>query len=132
MIRKVTTPEIPEPPPGMFSNCLVVGDTIYISGQHAGNPKGGILGDGSMVSQTRETLKKIKALIEAAGGSMADVVKLNVYVTDVSKRAEIGQARREFFSGDFPCSTLVEISRLVDPDLMIEIEATAIIGASKS
>jgi 2-iminobutanoate/2-iminopropanoate deaminase len=132
MIRKVTTPEIPEPPPGMFSNCLVVGDTVYISGQHAGNPKGGILGDGSMVSQTRETLKKIKALIEAAGGSMADVVKLNVYVTDVSKRAEIGQARREFFSGDFPCSTLVEISRLVDPDLMIEIEATAIIGASKS
>lgn len=131
MIRKVTTPEVPEPPPGMFSNCLVVGDTIYISGQHAGNPKGGILGDGSMESQARETFRKVKALIEAAGGTMADVVKLNVYATDVTKRADIGKARREFFEGDFPCSTLVEISRLVDAELLIEIEAVAIIGASR-
>lgn len=131
MLRKIVTPDVPEPPPGTFSNCLVVGDTIYISGQHAGNPAGGILGTGSMESQARETLTKIKALIEAAGGTMADIVKLNTYTTDVTKWAEIGRARREFFEGDFPCSTLVEIRRLVDSELHIEIEAVAVIGASR-
>jgi enamine deaminase RidA (YjgF/YER057c/UK114 family) len=130
MIRKVVSPEVPEPPPGLFSNCLVAGGVVYLSGLHAGAPGGGVLGDRSVADQTRRTLGKIRSLVEAAGASMADIVKLTVYVTDISRRAEVSAARREFFEGDFPCSTLVEVSALVAPELSVEIDAIAVIGAS--
>jgi enamine deaminase RidA (YjgF/YER057c/UK114 family) len=131
MIRKVTTPAVPEPPGGAYSQCLVVGDNVFIAGQTAGAPGGGILGNGSMEDQTRQAFKKIKALIEAAGATMADIVKLTVYVTDMSKRPEVWVARKEFFTADFPCSTLIGISSLAEPAMTVEIDATAIIGASK-
>jgi 2-iminobutanoate/2-iminopropanoate deaminase len=128
-IRRVTTEAVPEPPPGLFSNCLVVGDTVWVSGQHAGAPGGGLLGDGSMEDQTRQALVKVKALVEAAGATLADVVKLTVYVTDIGRKAEVSAARRAFFSGDLPCSTLVEVTALAEPELSVEIEAVAVIGA---
>ena len=128
--RRVTAAAAPEPPPGLFSNCLVAGDTIYISGQHAGGPGGGPAGDTSMGGQARTTLARIKALVEAAGGTMADIVKLGVFTTDIGQRAAISEARREFFTGDLPCSTLVEVKGLVHPELTIEIEAVAILRRS--
>ena len=70
-------------------------------------------------------------LLEAAGGSMSDIVKITVYVTDISKRAEIGKVRAEFFPGDKPCSTMVEVKALVTPDLLIEVEPLAILGAGR-
>ncbi len=124
--RRVVAAGAPEPPPGLFSNCLVAGDTIYVSGQHAGGVGGAPEGDRSMAGQTRTTLAKIKALLEAAGATMDDVVKLTVFTTDIAQRAAISEARRAFFAGDFPCSTLVEIKGLVHPDLLIEIEAVAV------
>jgi 2-iminobutanoate/2-iminopropanoate deaminase len=124
--RRVVAPAVPEPPPGLFSNCLVAGDTIYVSGQHAGGAGGAPEGDRSMAGQTRTTLTRIKALIEAAGGTMGDVVKLTVYTTDMGQRGAISEARRAFFAGDFPCSTLVEVKGLVHPELLVEIEAVAI------
>jgi reactive intermediate/imine deaminase len=126
-IQRITTGTVPEPPPGLFSNCLRAGETIYVSGQHAGEPDGSIAGDGSVADQARRALTKLKALIEASGATMDDVVKLTVYLTDVSKRAEVSEARREFFRGDFPCSTLVEISALAQPGLAVEIDAIAVI-----
>jgi enamine deaminase RidA (YjgF/YER057c/UK114 family) len=105
---------------------LVAGDTIFVSGQHAGTDDDGIGGDGSMGSQATIALGKIKTLLEAAGATMADVAKLTVYVTDITKRAEIGEARRKFFTGDFPCSTMIEISSIVRPGLLIEIDAIAV------
>lgn len=129
-IRRITSPDVPEPPPGLFSNCLAVGDTLYVSGQHAGAPGGGLLGDGSMHDQTRQALLKIRALVEAAGGTLADIVKLTVFVTDIGRRNEVSAARREFFGGEpLPCSTLVEVSGFVAPELLVEIEAIAVIGA---
>jgi enamine deaminase RidA (YjgF/YER057c/UK114 family) len=124
-LRRVTSALVPEAPPGTFSQCIVAGDTIYVSGQHAGGPGGRIEGGADMAGQARAALAKIRALLEACGASMADVAKLTVYVTDISQKAEIGRARREFFSGDFPCSTLVEISALAEPGLLVEIEAIA-------
>jgi enamine deaminase RidA (YjgF/YER057c/UK114 family) len=106
-----------------------VNGTLYVAGQHAGAPGGGVLGDGSAGSQARETLKKIRALVEAAGGRMADVVKLTVYLTDIADRPAVSAARREFFAEPFPASTLIEIKGLVEPDLKVEIEAIAVIGA---
>ena len=128
-IRRVTAPEAPEPPPGSFSNCMVVNGVCYVAGQVA-RP-----GDGEAPlndeEQTRRIFRKIKALVEAAGGEMADIVKVGVFVTDIRRREQIWKARAEFFKGDFPASTLVEVSKLADPAVTVEIEAIAHIGASK-
>jgi 2-iminobutanoate/2-iminopropanoate deaminase len=127
-IRMVTSPAVAEPPPGLFSNCLVVGDTIHISGQHAGTPQGAV-GGGSMLEQSREAFRRVLALIAAAGGTADDVVKLNIYLCDMTRRAELSAARREFFAEPFPCSTLVGVSALAGPDLLVEIDALAVLGA---
>ena len=131
-IRKVSSPQVHEPPPGTYSNCLVVGDQIFLAGVTALGADGHAVGGDNMAAQARAVLDTIRHLVTAAGGSMADVVKLVVYVTDISRRPQINQVRPEFFSGNFPCSTLVEVKALVNPHLLIEIDATAIIGASKA
>jgi 2-iminobutanoate/2-iminopropanoate deaminase len=125
LLKRVTSPEVAEAPPNSFSQCLVAGDTIYVSGQLARLEDGSIGGDGSMLSQATIALGRIKALLEAAGASMDDVAKLSIYVTDITKRAEISAARQKFFTGDFPTSTLVEVSALAAPGLLVEIEAIA-------
>jgi 2-iminobutanoate/2-iminopropanoate deaminase len=127
-LRLVTSPAVPEPPPGLFSNCIVVDNTIHVSGQHAGTPRGAV-GGASMLEQAREAFRRVLALIEAAGGTADDVVKVTIYVCDMSRRAEVSAARREVFAEPFPCSTLVGISALAEPDLLVEIEADAVIGA---
>lgn len=124
---------VDEPPRAdMFSNARLVGDQLFVSGMHAGDGAGGVLGDGSTYDQARQALTKIQHLVEAAGGVMDDVVALRLYLTDVTEKAEAGRARAEFFTGDFPCSTLVGTSGLVDPRLTIEIEAHAVIGSSSA
>ena len=121
---RVTHPEVPEPPPETWSNCLVAGGQIFVAGMTARNgPE--ILADDEY-GQARAIFEKIAKLLEAAGGSMADVVKVVIYVTDISRREEVWRARREFFSGDFPVSTLVEVSALAMPELKVEIEAVAV------
>ncbi|OUZ09252.1 hypothetical protein BHE97_11010 [Aeromicrobium sp. PE09-221] len=114
----------------MFSNARLIGDQLFLSGLHAGDGAGGVLGDGSTYDQARQTFIKIRHLVEAAGGTMDDLVTLRLYLTDIGEKAEIGRARAEFFSGDFPCSTLVEVSALVEPGLTVEIEAQGIIGSA--
>jgi enamine deaminase RidA (YjgF/YER057c/UK114 family) len=130
--ERIVAGAIPEPPPQTFSHALRAGDTIYVSGQHAGEPDGTILGEGSVLEQSRRAFAKIAALLEAAGATMDDVVKLTVYLTDIAKRAELSAARREFFRGDFPCSTLVEISALAQPGLLVEIDAIAHVRSMSS
>ena len=120
---------VEEPPrPNRFSNARIVGDQIFVSGMHAGDGQGGILGDGSTYDQARQALTKVQRLVEAAGATMDDIVVLRVYLTDIDEKAEVGRARAEFFTGDFPCSTLVEVAALVDPRLSVEIEAQGVIG----
>jgi 2-iminobutanoate/2-iminopropanoate deaminase len=126
LLKRIQSKDVAEPPPGTFSQCLQAGDLIFVAGQTAGTAEGGVGGDGSMSSQTLICFTKIKALLEAAGAMMADIAKLTVYVTDISKRTEITEVRKKFFSGDFPCSTLIEISALAQPGLLIEIEAIAV------
>jgi len=89
-----------------------------------------VTGGSSMYEQAHAVFTKIKHLIEAAGGHMDDVVKVNIFVTDITRREEVWQARREFFTGNFPVSTLVEVSALAAPELLVEIEAVAILGAA--
>jgi enamine deaminase RidA (YjgF/YER057c/UK114 family) len=75
---------------------------------------------------------KIRHLVGAAGGSMADIVKVTIFVTDITQREKVWQARREVFTGNFPASTLVQVAALADPSLKVEIDAVAHIGASRS
>ena len=131
-VRKVTSPQVPEPPGGIYSNCLVLGEQIFISGQTAGGPDGKPIGGDSMERQARAVFSKIKALLEAAGGSMSDIVKMTVYVTDMALRPDFGRVRNEIFPGTKPCSTLVEISALAGPDFLIEVDVIAMRGASRA
>jgi enamine deaminase RidA (YjgF/YER057c/UK114 family) len=127
--RSVHSSSVPEPPPQTWSNCLVFGNQIFVAGMTAqfGDRTAG--GD-SMYEQSKAVFGKIKALIEEAGGSMNDIVKVNIFVTDIKRREEVWKARAEFFSGDFPVSTLVQVAALARPDLLVEIEAVAFVGAA--
>jgi len=125
---RVSSPQVPEPPPQTWSNCLVVGHQVFIAGMTARTGTTVVGGD-SMYEQAKAIFAKIKHLIEAAGGKMDDVVKVLIFVTDIKRREEVWKARREVFSGDFPVSTLVEARALAAPDLLVEVEATAILGA---
>jgi enamine deaminase RidA (YjgF/YER057c/UK114 family) len=81
--------------------------------------------------QAKAIFAKIRHLVEAAGGTMADVVTVTIFVTDISQREKVWRARREFFTGNFPASTLVQAAALADPALKVEINAVAHIAASR-
>lgn len=129
-IRRAISEKVPEPPPQRWSNCLVVGEQVFIAGQVARGPDGKIAGVGDMYEQARICFDRIASLMEAAGGVMGDVVKLNIYVTDMSRNAEVWRARAERFKGDFPTSTLVQVAALGTPEIMVEIEAIGFVGAA--
>jgi enamine deaminase RidA (YjgF/YER057c/UK114 family) len=127
---KVGAESVPEPPrPGMFSNARVHGDHFFLSGMHAGGPDGPVGGEDAY-AQARETFRRVRELTEACGARVDDILVLRVYLTDVGDKAAVGRARSEVFSGDFPCSTLVEVSALVDAGLKVEIEAQGIVGSA--
>ena len=129
-IRRVTSPQVAEPAPGTWSNCLVVNGVAYISGMVARDNNGKVIA-GDEYQQAKLSFAKIRNLVEAAGGTMADVVKITIFVTDITQREKVWRARREVFAGDFPASTLVQVAALAEPSVKVEIEAIAHIGAGK-
>jgi enamine deaminase RidA (YjgF/YER057c/UK114 family) len=129
-MKRVTSPNVTEAPPGTWSNCRVFGNQVFVAGMTANDGRGGMLGDGSMYSQAKETFTKIKHLIEAAGGTMNDIIRVDIYVTDITQREEVWKARKEFFTGDFPTSTLVEVRALATPKLLVEVNAIGFLGGS--
>ncbi len=128
--RRVSSPHVPEPPPGTFSRAIQVGDQLFVAGMTANSPSG-IEGGDSMYDQTRAVFTKIKHLVEAAGGTMNDIVKMTGFITDIARRDDYLRARRDFFTSDPPASTLVEVTALAAPGLMIEVEVMAIVGSSR-
>jgi 2-iminobutanoate/2-iminopropanoate deaminase len=130
-IRRVTSPAVPEPPPERWSNCLVSDGIAYVSGMTCRGIDDKKLAAMDEYEQAKVIFGKIKGMVEAAGGTMADVVKITVYVTDIRNNVKVWAARREFFAGDFPASTLVEVSALAAPEILVEIEAIAHIGKGK-
>src|SRR6266567_4235665 len=125
-IVRATTPQVPEPQPETWSNCLVANGIAYVAGMTA---SGGDLSD--EYTQAKAIFAKIKHLVEAAGGTMADITTVTIFVTDIKEREKVWQARREFFTDNFPCSTLVQVAALATPALKVEINAVAHIGASQ-
>ena len=101
--------------------------TLHVSGQVPDDGKGNLVGKGDIRAQTIQVFENIKALVEAAGGTMENVVKLGIFVTDIQFRDTITEVRRQYLKEPFPAATMVEISRLVSPDWLLEIEAVAVL-----
>lgn len=116
-------------PRGIMSQGVAVpaGRMIFASGQVARDVDGQLVGAGDIRAQTRKTLQNLQAVLSEAGATMDDVVKVTVFVTNLSEHfAAIHEIRAEFFAAPYPASTLVEVSQLVDPEMLIEIEAIAV------
>ena len=126
---RVNIPDVAEAGPGLWSNCIRAGDFLFISGQVARPLEGGTTLVGSNeYEQAKQIFTRIRHICEGAGGNLEDVVKITIFMVDIRHNTEVWRARREFFSGDFPASTLVEVRSLAGPETLVEIEAIAYLG----
>ena len=121
-------------PFGAFSSAAwqPEGRILHISGHVAQDEKGETVGKDNMAAQTRQALENIRDVLAHVGGTMYDVVKVTVFVTDVSEISTIHGVRFEFFNAPYPASTLVQVARLIDPDWLIEIQAIAVIPTDRA
>lgn len=129
--RVITNPELPAPMrDGAFSAGIEApaGRTVYVSGQVSMDAAGNIVGEGDIRRQTETVLEHVKTVVEEAGGGMDDVVKVTVFITDMGLYDEIHEVRRRYFGEPYPASSMVEVTALIDPRLLIEIEAVAVVG----
>lgn len=125
---RITSALVAEPAPKRWSNCLRAGDFLYVSGLTSrGNDGVTIEGDGEY-EQSKIIFTKMKNLLESGGAKMDDVVKLTLFVTNIANNKEVWKAREEFFTGDFPAASLVEVKGLATPEILVEIEAVAYTG----
>jgi reactive intermediate/imine deaminase len=129
MSKTAYNPDTLHKPFGIFSNATLAGPGrfYFISGQVAVDAEGKLVGKGDIRAQTRQVLENIKAALAAVGGTMDDVACVNVFVVDMSHLQAIHEVRAEYWSSDYPASTLVQVAGLVHPDYLIEINAIAIV-----
>jgi len=111
-----------------YSRAVRVGNIVHVAGTTSTGPDGSVLHAGDPGAQTRVILQKIGAALAQAGASLAHVVRTRIYVTDIARWEEVGRVHGEVFVDIRPACAMVEVSRLIDPAMMVEIEAEAIIG----
>ena len=131
MTKNIIRTDLAPQPLGKYSQAWAVTDSklIFVSGHVSVDVGGNITGAGDIALQTRTALENIERVLEGAGASLRDVIKLNTYVTDmVEYQNKAHTVRSEYFPKDFPASTLVEVKSLAHPELMVEIEAIAAVG----
>ena len=128
--EEVRSPELAEPN-GHFAQATAAvpaGRLVFVSGMTARNAEGGVTGVGDVAAQTHQVCQNLKAAVEAAGGTLDDVVRVDVYVLDVADFDAIHAVRRQYFTGPPPASTMVEVSAFVRPEYLIEINAIAVVS----
>ncbi len=112
-----------------YSRAVKVGSVVYVSGTTATGDDGALMGKGDAHAQTLQALANIRRALERAGASIDHVVRTRIYVTDIVRDWEaIGRAHGEVFGAIRPATAMVEVSRLIDPDMLVEIEADAVVG----
>jgi enamine deaminase RidA (YjgF/YER057c/UK114 family) len=129
MAKTTLNPEGLPVPRGSYSlvNIAQPGRMVFIAGQTASDTEGNVVGVGDARAQTRYVIGKIQRAIEAAGGTMDDVVAMSVFTTDVRYHRDINETRREVLGSNFPTSTMVQVVALARPELLLEINAIAVI-----
>ena len=127
---RVISDQVGEPPERTWSNCLVIGDQVFVAGMTARGNEFDDVASGEAYDQAMAIFRKIQLLMEQAGGGIDDVVKVVIYLTDIADREAVWEARREFFTEPFPVSTLFEVSKLVRPEMKVEVDAVGILGCS--
>src|SRR6201995_1968692 len=127
--KQITTDRIRQPN-GHFSQATMIearGRMVFISGMTSRRPDGSIAGIGDIEAQTRQVCENVKAAVEAAGGTMDDICRVDVYVRNMEHFDKIHKVRREYFKGPAPAPTMVEIAKMTSPEFLIEMNAIAVV-----
>jgi reactive intermediate/imine deaminase len=129
--RAVASTKLPRPS-GHFAQAIEApagGRLLFISGMIAKGPDGQIVGRGDIEAQTRQVCENLKAAVEAAGGTLDDICRVDVYIRNMEHFPQIHGVRRAYFTGTPPASTMVEVTKFTTPDALIEINAIAVLPA---
>jgi enamine deaminase RidA (YjgF/YER057c/UK114 family) len=114
-----------------FSRAVRVGDLVFVSGTVAWGPDGKLVGAGDVHAQAKQTLANIEGYLREVGSNLKDVVRTRIYLTDIGRWREVARAHREAFGDVRPAASLLEISRLAEPEMLVEIEAVAVLSAAR-